>query len=94
VISFDNNCLVVFGKKWFETSRGIKFRKIFSYASNGMMTLRFSSDTSIVFDHLVPVSAENNQVLYGADYSYDSFIYTDGMWKFRLNVDVRNNERR
>ena len=94
VISFDNKGSIVFGKKWFETNRGMKFRKIFSYASTGMMTLRFSSDTSIVFDHLVPVSAENNQVFYGADYSYDSFIYTDGIWKSRMNVDIRNNEQR
>lgn len=94
VISFDDNGLVVFGKKWFETTRGMKFRKIFSYASTGMMTLRFESDTSIVFDHLVPVAAENNQVFYGADYSYDSFIFNDGIWKFRLNVDARNYEQK
>ena len=34
----------------------IKFRDVFEYASNAMMSLRFRSDSSIVFDHLVPFS--------------------------------------
>ncbi len=96
IISFDNNGSVIFGKKWFETSTGMKYRKIFKYASSGMMTLRFSSDTSIIFDHLVPIASETgtNQVFYGSDYSYDSFIYNNGIWKFKLNMDARNNEQK
>ncbi len=92
VISFDERDSLVFGKKWFETTSGMKFRRVFEYASSGMMTLRFSSDTSIVFDHLVPIPSETyaNRVYYGPDYSYDAYIFTDGIWKFRLNVDARN----
>jgi len=94
VISIDEKDSVVFGKKWFETTEGMKYRRIFEYASTGMMILRFSSDTSIVFDHLVPIASEtnDNQVYYGPDYSYDSYTYNNGIWQFRLNVDARNIE--
>jgi hypothetical protein len=92
VLSFDKNDSIIFGKKLFETSTSLRYRRVFQYASSGTMTLRFISDTSIVFDHLVPIMSENarNRVFYGSDYSYDSYVFQDGTWKFRLNVDARN----
>lgn len=91
VISFEGDS-VIFGRKCFKTPGGLKYREIFEYASTGMMTLRFISDNTIVFDHLVPITATttDNRIYYGPDYSYDAYIYNSGIWEFRLNVDVRN----
>lgn len=94
VLSFPDDKSPLFGRKWFETQSGPKFRQVFEYSSMGTMTLRFMSDTSIVFDHLVPVSAssETGRLYYGPDYSYDSFVFSNDRWKFKVNVDARNKE--
>lgn len=94
VISFAGNGEPVFGKKWFETPAGMMHRVVFQYAASAMMTLRFSSDTSIVFDHLVPISPElaGKKQFYGPDYSFDAYLFDKGIWKFTLNVEMRNEE--
>ncbi|MGE5418821.1 MAG: hypothetical protein ACM3UT_01485 [Chloroflexota bacterium] len=94
VLSFDDNDALLFGRKWFENPSGVRYRAVFEYASSGMMTLRFNSDSSIVFDHLVqiPSLTSNNKVYYGPDYSYDAYVFENGTWKFKLNVDARNLE--
>ncbi len=94
VLSFTSEDSVIFGKKWFVSGENVKYRDVFEYSSAGMMSLRFSSDSSIVFDHLVPFSPEmeNDRQYYGPDYSYDSYDYEKGTWKFKLNVDARNKE--
>ena len=56
VLSFSSDNSIVFGRKWFSSGQVTKYREVFEYASNGMMSLRFKSDSSIVFDHLVPFS--------------------------------------
>lgn len=93
VISFENQG-PVFGRKIFRHSEIMKYRQVFEYSSLGSMTLRFSSDSTIVFDHLVPVSGsqETGKLYYGSDFSYDSYVFSEGKWIFRLNVDARNKE--
>jgi hypothetical protein len=83
-----------FGKKWFAENDKLSFRKVLEYGSSGMMTLRFASEKSIVFDHLVPFSPAQtgDRQFYGPDYSYDAFNLTDGIWKLKINVDARNKE--
>jgi len=58
------------------------------------MSLRFLTDDSVVFDHLVSFSQtdRNNREFFAPDYSYDAYIKEDGLWKFKLNIDVRNSE--
>lgn len=94
VLNFTIDDSLYFGRKWFETDSTLKFREVFEYSSEGVMTLRFLDDTTIVFDHLVPFSPEmkGNRQFYGPDYSYDAFIFKNGIWKFSLNVEVRNKE--
>ncbi|TAL64006.1 MAG: hypothetical protein EPN88_11590 [Bacteroidetes bacterium] len=94
VLSFTKQDSIIFGKKWFDSGDKKKFRDVFEYASNGMMSLRFSSDSSIVFDHLVPFSPDlkDDRQYYGPDFSYDSYFYKDGIWKLKINVDARNKE--
>ncbi len=94
VVSFTPNDSILFGRKWFDSGAKMKFRDVFEYASNGMMSLRFKSDSSIVFDHLVPFSPDkkNDRQFYGPDYSTDSYNFIKGLWSLIINVDVRNKE--
>ncbi len=59
-----------------------------------MISLKFLSDSSIVFDHLVPISPKmkDDRQYYGPDYSYDAFYFKDNIWKLKINVDARNKE--
>jgi hypothetical protein len=92
VLTFNNDDTISFGKKWFDSGKDVSFRAVFEYASNAMMSLRFRSDNSIVFDHLVPFSPskKDDHEFYGPDYSFDAYNYKDGIWKLTINVDVRN----
>jgi hypothetical protein len=94
VLSFTHENSIIFGKKWFTSGEELKFRDVFEYASNGMMSLRFSSDSSIVFDHLVPFSPalKDDRQYYGPDYSFDAYYFKNGNWKLTINVDARNKE--
>lgn len=94
VLSFTPDASIIFGKKWFASGEKIKFREVFEYASTGMMSLRFISDISIVFDHLVPFSPalKDDLQYYGSDYSYDAYIFENGLWRLKINVDTRNKE--
>jgi len=91
-LTFKPDGTIIFGEKWFDSGKDIRFRAVFEYASNAMMSLRFRSDNSIVFDHLVPFSPskKDDHEFYGPDYSFDAYNYKDGLWKLVINVDVRN----
>jgi hypothetical protein len=91
-LSFTPQDSLVFGRKWFFSGEGIKYRAVFEYASNAVMSLRYKSDNSIVFDHLVPFSPskKDDHQFYGPDYSVDAYNFEDGLWKLSINVDVRN----
>ena len=92
VLNFNQDGSIIFGKKSFVSGDSIHYRTVFGYASNAMMSLRFKSDTAIVFDHLVPFSPghSNDRQYYGPDYSFDSYSFENGLWKLRFNVDARN----
>ena len=94
VLNFKPDASIIFGKKWFASEEKIKFREVFEYSSNGMMSLRFSSDISIVFDHLVPFSTalKDDRRYYGPDFSLDSYNFENGLWRLKINVDARNKE--
>lgn len=94
VLSFRPDGSMIFGKKWFVSGEKKSYRAVFEYASNAMMSLRFRSDSSIVFDHLVPFSPshKDDRQFYGPDYSFDAYNFENGQWKMLINVDVRNKE--
>lgn len=93
VLRFTDNGLVL-GKRWFQNGNDIQHRVVFEYDATGSMTLKFRSDNSIVFDHLVPISTgtKNEDTRYGAEFSFDSYNFKNGIWKFERNVDVRNKD--
>lgn len=94
VLSFSPDGNLLLGKKWFEKDKKLKFREVLEYGSSGMMTLRFVSEKSIVFDHLVPFSPSQagDRQFYGPDYSYDAYNLADGVWRLKINVEARNKE--
>ena len=94
VLSFTPEDSIVFGMKWFASDDKIKYRDVFEYSSEATMSLRFKSDSSIFFDHLVsfsPLHKEDHQY-FGPDYSFDAYNLDGGIWKMKINVDARNKE--
>lgn len=94
VIHFDEKDELLFGKKWFDTEGTITSRVVFEYSSRAAMSLRFMSDSLIVFDHLVPFfpGMAGNRQYYAPDFSLDAFSYSGTVWKFTPNADARNKE--
>jgi hypothetical protein len=93
-LSFKPDGSLVFGRKWFVSDNNKNYRSVFEYASNAMMSLRFRTANSIVFDHLVPFSEsqKDNRQFYGPDYSFDAYNFENNEWKLVINVDARNKE--
>ncbi len=85
---------LIFGRKWFVAGEQLSYRAVMEYSALATMTLRFASDESIVFDHLVPFKTTevNDRQFYGPDYSTDSYNLKDGKWILKINVDARNIE--
>lgn len=85
---------IIFGKKIFESDNETKYREVLEYSSEAVASLKFASDKSIVFDHLVPVSPalKGQKEFYGPDFSFDAYNLEKGMWRLESNIDVRNRK--
>jgi len=94
-VSFATNGMITFGKKIFESGNETKYREVLEYSSSAVISMKFLSDKSIVFDHLVPVSPglEGLKEYYGPDFSYDAYNLEKGIWRFETDVDVRNTKK-
>jgi hypothetical protein len=86
VVSFGPDDSIIFGYKFFRSGEDVKFRVVFEYSSLAIMSLRFRSDRSILFDHLVPFAVDGKPS-YGPDYSFDAYNFENGMWNLKINVD-------
>jgi hypothetical protein len=68
-------------------------RKIFNFASNASMLLRYLKDDKIiVFDHLVPPNEQSKELtnLYAPDLSYDAYRFKNGKWIYQEDVKLKN----
>lgn len=94
ILNFTPDDRIQFGMKLFSSPDTIKYREVFEYSSAATMSLRFANDGSIVFDHLISFSPEHtiDRQYYGPHNSNDAYISENGLWRFKLNVDARNNE--
>lgn len=92
VLSFTPEGEVIFGKDIFSSGKSTRKRILLEYSSKAVVTLRFNSDKSIVFDHLVPVTASltGKRENYGPDFSLDAYNLEKGIWRLEENVDIRN----
>jgi len=95
VVSFTPEGGIVFGRRLFSSGNLAKFREVLEYSSEAVVSLKFVSDKSIVFDHLVPVSPamKDSREYYGPDFSYDAYNLEKGVWRFKSNVDIRNRKK-
>jgi len=95
VVSFKSDGSVTFGRKIFLSGKESRFREVLEYNPEAVVSLRFFSDKTIVFDHLVPVSPslKGMKEHYAPDFSYDAFtLGKGGVWSFVSNFDARNSK--
>jgi hypothetical protein len=94
VLSFGSGNSLIFGKKCFADGKQILPRVVFEFAATAVMTLKFNTSSSIVFDHLSPFSPElkDNHQYYGPDFIFDSYNFENGLWKLKTNIDIRNKK--
>jgi hypothetical protein len=92
ILSFNDSDGITFGYKCFTDGITIVPRVIFEYASTAVMSLKFESDSLIVFDHLSPFSPElkGNRQFYGPDFSFDSYIFEKDLWRLKTDIDIKN----
>jgi len=92
VLNFAEDGSILFGMKWFKSGEQLLSREVFEYSSDGIMSLRFNSRNSIVFDHLVPINPlqRGEKQNFGSDYSFDAYIFEKELWNLKINVDARN----
>jgi hypothetical protein len=95
VLSFTPADSIVFGRKWFNSGGSVNYRHVLEYSSGAVISVRFRPDKSVIFDHLVPLppSPGDDRIYFGPDYSYDAFIFRNGLWNLTINVDARNNKK-
>ncbi len=70
-------------------------RKIFRFAQNARMYLRFNGDKSrLIFDHIVPANsnAQGNYKIYGPDLTYDAYHFGHNRLHYQGNIAF-NNEK-
>jgi hypothetical protein len=94
VLSFSTGNSLVFGKRCFADGKLVLERVVFEFAATAVMSLRFNTDISIVFDHLSPFIPElkDNRQFYGPDFSFDSYNLENGLWRLKSNIDIRNKK--
>ncbi len=92
IAGFNDN-EIFFGNGSLDMNGTTLLRHILKYSSDGVVSLRFHSDKSVIFDHLTSFSTDQNSTeSYGAALSFDAFILKKGIWKFYSNVDIRNQK--
>jgi hypothetical protein len=93
VLSFDSLGRPLFGAPIFRYPDHTACRVLFEYSAQVSMMLRYDTALDmIVFDHLSPSEPGYEGVFqfYGPDFSYDGFIFSQGKWNYRKDLDIRN----
>jgi hypothetical protein len=92
VVNFGKGNDITFGLNCFSDGRNLKQRVVFEYSSRAVMSLKFETDNTVVFDHLSPFSPQyrDNRQFYGPDFSFDSFGYDKGLWRYKGDIDIKN----
>jgi hypothetical protein len=94
VVSFKPENRLIFGKQCFNDGKLVMQRVVFEFAASAVMSLRFNTNASIVFDHLSPFSPglSDNRQFYAPDFSFDSYNFENGLWRLKSDIDIRNKE--
>ena len=86
---------VTFGKDIFIKGEDTTKRIVVEYNRNTSASVNFDADKNrIVLDHLVPLkeNQEGFNQFYVTNGSYDCFLYKNGKWIFKEDIDVRSNK--
>lgn len=81
-----------FGAPLFGKGKLKSMRKVYGYAFNTTMTLRYDpSLEAIIMDHLSPSrkDLEGNWAFYGPDMTHDGYFWHKGEWWFGPEIDLR-----
>lgn len=95
ILYFNNDGTAVFGAPLFKEKNQIKNRIVFQFSAQAKMMLRYDKKTKmIVYDHLSPAQSKytGNYQFYGPDFSYDAFIFKDGLWNYKADVVLKNSK--
>jgi len=81
-----------FGAPLFGSGKLKAMRKVFGYAFQASMTLRYDpSMEAIIMDHLSPSRPDlkDNWAFYGPDMTHDGYFWHKGEWWFGPEIDLR-----
>ncbi len=82
-----------FGAPIFEHEKATYTRRVFRYSAGVNMMMRWDEKKkSIVFDHLSPLNSMyiGEYRFYGPDFSYDGYEKGSKYWKFKEDIELRN----
>lgn len=91
ILSFRND-RPRFGAPLFGKGRSRPMRRVFGYARDVTMTLRYDpSIEAIVLDHLSPIRPDlkDQWAFYGPDMTHDGYFWHKGEWWFGPELDLR-----
>ena len=64
------------------------------YSSESIVSLRFNTPRTIVFDHLDSFSTgDGDSESLGSGLSFDGYVFKRGIWKFTTGIDARNAKK-
>ena len=89
------NQKAIFGKDIFIKGEDTTKRILVEYNRNTSASVNFDENNNrIVLDHLVPLkdNQEGFNKFYVPDGSYDCFLYKNGEWIFKEDIDIRTNK--
>lgn len=92
ILSFKNG-KPRFGAPVFGSGKLRSMRKVFGYAYQASMTLRYDPMIEgIILDHLSPSRADmkDQWAFYGPDMSHDAYFWHKGEWWFGPEIDLRD----
>ncbi len=81
---------IVFTTDKFQYEEKLQTRMVFEYAERAQMVLKYNPKEDMIFyDHLSPFkpSLEGKHQFYGPDFSYDGFIFEDGIWQHQSDIN-------
>lgn len=81
-----------FGAPLFGKGKLRSMRKVYGYAFDATMTLRYDANLeAIVMDHLSPSRPDlkDNWAFYGPDMTHDGYFWHKGEWWFGPEIDLR-----
>ncbi len=82
---------ITFGKQVFGSEKGVRYRRVFEYAKDVQMTLKYLPEKeAFIFDEMQPRLgyAVGNYAYYGPGTTHNAYRLVKGVWELELNTDM------